>query len=205
MIDFSANALITVAEFNNLLGLSISDSDALRSLINAASDYIAEHTNRCLLDTTYTSEKYDGNGEYKLFLNNFPINSITHLYEWNTVDNAAAITFYENTDYLYNQKEGWIYLSQGFTQGIQNYQVTYGAGYVKTAATGKILLPFDIRNACAQLVQVYRKFKAKPGIISETIGTYSYSRENKNKDLRINGMAIPAEIADVISRYARLI
>ncbi len=204
MINFSTNALITVAEFNNLTEQSIADSDALRSLINAASDYIAKITDRTLLEATYTSEKYDGNGQYKLFLKNYPINTITSLYEWDTIDNEAAVTFAVNTDYLYSQKDGWIYLRQGFTEGIQNFQITYGAGYVKTAATGKIILPFDIMNACAQLVQYFKKYKTKPGVISEAIGTYSYSKESKNSDLWIGGMAIPADIAEVISRYIRM-
>jgi hypothetical protein len=154
-----------------------------------------------LVATAYTGEYYDGNGEYKLMLNQYPLNTITTLQRWDTIDNSAADTYAANTDYLFDQKAGWIYLRQGFAEGVKNYKITYNAGY--GSSSGQIALPYDIRYACAQLCQFMNKFKSKPGIAGESIGTYSYSKEIKSGNMIVNGSPLPAEIAETIGRYIR--
>jgi len=194
-VSLNDNALITEAELNTMCGLSLAPGDYAKTLINIASDFIMQTTGRWLKAKDYTAEVYDGNGKYYLFPWNYPINSLTTLQQIDTISGSAIITYVLNTDYLWDSERGRIYLRWGFAEGVGNYKLTYNAGYTT--------VPYDIRYACAQLCQFMNTNKSKPGLISESIGAYSYSKESKSSDLRINGMAVPSDIAEVISRYIR--
>jgi len=201
-VALNANALLAdVTELNNFTQASFTAGDYVNTLINTASDLIERITKRKLIAQDYTSEVYSGNGRGKLFLKNYPINSITTLIRKNTVDDTTIQTYTANSNYLFSQTGGWIYLREFWSIDINNFEITYNAGYKVTAETGYITLPYDLRKACADLCMWMDSQKDKVGFDSERIGSYSYKLNSSNN---IGGMAIPPEVMSLLSKYIRI-
>jgi len=73
----TTGALTTVANFKTYAGITTDDDDALlTSLIARATDAIEKYCRRTLRSTTYR-ELYDGRGDTKLLLNEYPVTAIT--------------------------------------------------------------------------------------------------------------------------------
>ena len=119
--------------------------------INAVEQRVKEFLNRDLESTTYTEELYDGNGKNKLVLRQFPITVVTSIKRYDGIVSSAEswYTLVALTDYdrLIIPKESYsIILDNGsFAMGIQNYKITYTAGYST--------MPEDIQLACKELVK----------------------------------------------------
>ena len=203
-VSLNANALLAdVTELNNFTQAGFTAGDYANTLINTASDIIERVTKRKLIAQAYTSEKYSGNGQCKLFLKNYPINSITSLVQRNTHDDTTIQTYSANSDYLFDITEGWVYLRESWVQDTHNYQITYNAGYKVAATEGYITLPYDLRKACADLCMWVDSQKDKVGFDSERIGSYSYSL-NSAKGNTIGGYALPPTIIALLAKYIRI-
>ena len=63
-----ANALITVAELDLILQVTIGNASLSDMLINIASDFIDRFCNRNFIQATYTNEEYDGDGNNNIYL-----------------------------------------------------------------------------------------------------------------------------------------
>jgi len=72
--------LCTLADVNSYLGYTLGDDTnrdtLLNNLIDRATDAIEEYCGRKFKQRTYRLERYDGDGDKLLFLNNYPIYSI---------------------------------------------------------------------------------------------------------------------------------
>ncbi len=78
-MSLDSNALVTLAEAKTYLGISGSDDDSLlNSLINNSSTAIESYCDRNFIAQNY-SEFYNGLGQRKLRLRNFPVTSIQRL------------------------------------------------------------------------------------------------------------------------------
>lgn len=207
-VALNSNSLITATElltFNNIASMSsnvsgVSDSDYQNTLINLASQFIEQYTKRVLKTATYTSEKYNGNGTHFLQLDKYPVTTLTSVILWNTSNNSASTTYSQYTDYLLQDdgSTGMIWLRQGFAQGVNNYQITYTAGYTTTT------MPYDIRYACALLCYHIYKNSGKIGIDSEKIGNYSYKKSGtSSSNASIGGLLIPSEILAMLEMYVK--
>lgn len=135
--------------------------ELLKLLIAQCSRFIEEHCRRRFKKAQYT-EVYDGDGTPTLFLDNYPVISVSGL----SIDSVA----YDSSDYVV-YSEGRIRLVDGsvFTRGDQNVQVTYEAGYES--------VPEDVEMCCVELVAA--KFKQidsdRIGISSQSFGDQSVS------------------------------
>jgi len=163
-------SLVTDAYYKYYLGISQSDSitTTIAPLINAAEKRIKEFLNRDIEITSYTDELYDGNGKSILVVRQFPLVSVSAIKRYDGLSSGSQVwtTLVQGTDYdrLVISKEAFsIYLDNGtFEEGIQNYKISYIAGY-GTVATGSVLtnlIPDDIQMACKELVALY--WKANP-------------------------------------------
>jgi uncharacterized phiE125 gp8 family phage protein len=205
-ISLNTNALISTTElltFNNVASMSskvsgVTDSDYQNTLINLTSQFIEQYTKRVLKTATYTSEKYNGNGTHFLQLDKYPVTTLTSVILWDTTSNSALTTYTQYTDYLLHGdgSTGMIWLRQGFALGVNNYQITYTAGY--SAST----LPYDLRYACALLCYHIYKNSGKIGMDSERIGNYSYKMSSQG-NISIGGLFVPSEILSMLEMYVR--
>ncbi len=109
------------------------NDDVIAGMILQSSIRIENYCRRKLRARTFT-DYYDGDNTPNLFVNQYPIISVTSLYDdsernWTSTDLKAA------TDYIIKSDEGIIALSpyavKGtyFYCGIQNIKLTYYAGY----------------------------------------------------------------------------
>jgi len=190
------NALITAVELDQFLQITIGDADTSNTLINVASDFIDRFCNRSFIKATYTAEEYDGDGNNNIYLRKFPIVTVAAIVLYDTYSAAILQTFTVNTEYLIYLNEGYIYMRSRTSPGHKNYRVTYDAGYLIAD------IPYDLKNACAQLAGLVYYNKGKSGAKSESIGKYSITYDKG--DLSISGIPVPADIAGVIMQYRNI-
>lgn len=192
----NANALISQAELELILQITISDSDLKDFLINSASDFINNFTNRKILKRTIESEEYDGDGSFNLYLKQYPIISASEVLLWDAYNDEESYSYTEHTEYKLYLEEGYIYFRGRTSRGHKNYQITYVAGYALAD------VPTDLKNACAQLSGLIYYNKGKAGIKSEAIGKYSVTYDKG--DVKVLGIPVPDDIAGVIKQYRKI-
>jgi len=161
----------------------------LEELINSATDFIEKYCGRRFAKTTYTDSLVDGNGTRYLFLDNYPIISVTTIYRHYLV---GTDELYDSTYYVIYAEEGYIYRDEGdWPSGNKNIKITYAAGY-DFAVDG---IPQGLQYICNSLVKTGFESKSNEGISSERMGDYSV---NYTSD------SIPAEIRVKMNQWRRL-
>ncbi len=191
-----ANALISIAELDLILQITIGNAPLSEMLIGMASDFIDRFANRHFIKATYTDQEYDGDGLKNIYLRDYPIVAVTAVKNYDTYNATTLYTYTVNTEYLLYLLEGYIYLRGGTTPGRKNYRISYSAGYLLAD------VPYDLKNACAQLAGLVYYNKGKSGIKSEAMGKYSVTYGMG--EIKIAGIPVPADIAGVIDQYRRI-
>lgn len=179
-MSLNANALTTVSRQKSFLGITTTTHDTIiELLINAISTYIEKTTGRKFLRQTFTNEVYNGKDSKSLYLKNYPLvdGSVTlqrrvsakNEDSWETIDTA---------DYFVENETGRLVLTtvasfatavtDVFESGIQNWRVTYTAGYYlpqdaeNWAEGGSTSLPTDLEMLIWEWVGlVFNKRKSK--------------------------------------------
>lgn len=168
-------ALITLSEYKTYKGISGSSEDTvLASIVAAVNAAVENYVGRILEATTYTAETYDGPGGNALRLNNYPIISVTTV----TCEDET-LTALDLDDRLDGDKGYWIkdnasgilWNNNVWPRGRGIIEITYEAGYET--------IPDDLKHACYLIADYYRNINGKSGIISESLGAYGYSLDNR--------------------------
>lgn len=120
------------------------------------------------LDVLAYTEVYDGTGDNKLVLNQFPINSISKVEVYDGLDSLGSEVwdeYIQNDDYeRLVIDDSLIYLiGSMFPEGEQNIRITYNAGYST--------IPYEVQQACKKLMLLYYGEVKK----TKTIGKSSVS------------------------------
>ena len=191
-----ANAidLCQLADVKAYLGIpanAAGDDTTIQEMITGASQYWLTRTCRGSLNSvaTYT-ERYDGPGKDQLFLNYFPVKSVTSL----TIDGQPISP---SPDYL---QDGWVLNNEAtgvvllggrnyFWWGRLNVAITYQAGYSET--------PFDIAEAVKKQVAVNYKRRS-------TTDQSSIALPQGGGTTSLRGWELPPEVESVLERYRRL-
>lgn len=178
LLSYSLTTLANTKESLGIASGTTTDDELLKRLINSATQTIERYLGgRRLASTAYTNERYDGTGTDKLKLRNWPVTAITDVQymtgdygtpKWESFDSDFYIV-----DTADGQNAGVIRYSAGsFNAGVENIQVSYTAGYTT--------IPFDIEEACIQIVSTMYKQRKARGIKSESLGDRSVTYfENK--------------------------
>lgn len=146
----AAGDLCTVADVQAFLSLGAGqDTALLQSLITSASAFIDSYCNRNLVKADYT-ERRNGQGNSKIKLKEWPINSVTSV----TIDDVAIplSTKVSMDGYVFDDK--WVYLRgdcNSFTPGALNVVIMYNAGYDQSA------IPAELKQACVEIVSAKYK------------------------------------------------
>ena len=155
-------ALCELEEVKLYLGMTVTTNDTLlEMLIDSASSYIESYTNRIFEIQEYT-EIINGTGTNRLPVSYAPIfnvNSVTSIY-------GIGVTpqFTKNLIYL---TDGTI-----FTEGKMNWTVNYEAGFEE--------IPYDVRQACIDMVAFKYKEKDRIGINTKTLAGEVISFEKRD-------------------------
>lgn len=182
--------LTTVAAVKVLTGAATVDDAITQSLITKASLWANNYTSRILAQQTFT-EYYDGDGTSILFLNNYPISSITTVHQ-DSDRTFGTDTLVDSDDYFFYADNNKL-LGDGILwyKGLQTIKVVYVAGY----AIGSI--PEDIVNAVTMLVDFWHKEYS-----AHRFGVTSTGSETNRIIYEKN---IPVEIKEMLNPYRKMV
>ncbi len=180
--------LTTIAAVKILTGVGADDDIPTQQHITDASFFANSYTGRILASQTFT-EYYDGDGTNLLFLDNYPISSITTIHQDKdrTFATASLVAATDYFTYANNRK----LIGDGVTwlKGLQTIKVVYVAGYV----IGSI--PDDLVNAVTMLIDFWdREYKA------HRFGVTSTGTETNRITYEKN---IPVEIKEMLNPYKK--
>lgn len=143
---FDNSVLTTLQKVKTFLRLTTTqttDDALIENLIFENTKKIQVQLNRDIFYGTYT-EYYDGDGTNILRPKQFPIVSVTSLYD-DTGRVFAATSLIASTDYVLDSTSRFVMLdSSTFTRWMQNIKIVYTAGYKQ--------VPEDLELACIQMV-----------------------------------------------------
>ncbi len=182
--------LTTVAAIQAMTGAVAADATITQILITAASVWANSYTSRILARQTFT-ETYDGDGSDILFLDNYPISSITTVHQ-DSDRVFGSDTLIASTDYLtYADNRKLVGIGTRWFKDVQTIKVVYVAGYL----IGSI--PDDLVNAVTMLVDFwYKEYDAhRFGVTSTGTDTNRITYE-KN---------IPKEIKEMLNPYVKMV
>ena len=162
--------LITLARAQMLPTLAGVAPAYLAVLITAASAAVHKYCKREFTSTVYVSEVYDGNGSTAMFLDNFPITTMTSIV---VIEPDATLTTLAGTEFDVDAGTGEIrFIRQCtaaycyFPSGFQNLQANYTAGFAA--------VPEDIQEATAHMcAYIYGLAGMVVGVKSEKLGDYA--------------------------------
>lgn len=162
------NALVQLSEAKSFLGYKDSD-ESLEFLINAVTQYIENYCGRTFKETDY-EEIADGQHAYELVMRNYPITDVSSVEERTTNDNSESWNTLEPEEYWYESDTGLVIKNTPFYKGVQNYRVTYSAGFTP--------IPFDLQYTALSLIKEMITVKQSGGIKQESLGDHSLTFES---------------------------
>lgn len=176
--------LCNLGDVKSQLGITSNATDTvLSTLITNASAFIESYCNRVFALSPYT-ETRNGTGQDRMYCANGPIVSVSAV----TVDTTAQVPAPDALSCGYVFDDDMIYLRGGvFCRGVQNVVLSYTAGFAQ--------VPFDVAQACIELVTL--KFAKRDRIdkLSETLGT---------QQTQAYSMAdMPQQVATTLSNFKR--
>jgi len=181
-MSLTANAIITAEEVFPVLswpaGSHPQDLPNVELAIEAVSSIIRAKVNCDLvpLAVTYTAQKFDGSGRTYLYLPNWPVLSLTSIYE----DDVLLV---EDTDfYVVDESLGILERAESikWTRTKRGIAATYTAGYL-TQPNAAPTVPADLKLACAmQAADLWKKIKDQAwSKTSQTVGGQTVSFSEK--------------------------
>lgn len=184
--------LATRDEVKTYLGISGSSEDALIDQLLAGTDaWIKRYLGRDIEAANYI-EQVDGSGAPIQILKQYPIISVTSVYDDTARAFGSDTLLVENTDFLVYKEEGYLEIIDGgdFVEGQKNVKVSYRAGY-ETAD-----IPKDLKQAEIELVANEYRRKETEGVKAMTVGAFSVSYDSTE--------TMPSEIKAVLDSYKKV-
>lgn len=126
----------------------------LELIVNSVCEFIRGYTGRTLPSTVYTSLLLDGSGWPDMWLPNWPVTTLTSLYENDTLlTKDTDFYIYEETGKLTRIASAWPSELGIWTERPKGIKITYTAGYSAAA------MPKDLKTACLiQTADYWTKF-----------------------------------------------
>jgi len=140
--DFTELGIISLDDAKSHLNIPTSDTsqdEELRSFIDSASDLAESYVGQVLGRRTFTSELYDGGGEFIRIRNPKAI-SITSVTENGATVSSSNYVLDYTGQRLYRIGSGTLYATNSYgywTAGMNNVSITYVAGYVNPPMAAK--------------------------------------------------------------------
>jgi hypothetical protein len=185
-------ALCTVSGVKAYYGLTDSTTDIdnlLQSLVDSVSAQFETYCGRTFALSDYV-EYYDGSGKNRLSLDQYPITTISGI--WDDVNWLwTASTLISGTYYRTVNNSSLVFSdSATLTKGEQNIKVAYSAGYAT--------IPYDLEQACIEEVLVKYKVRKNVEIRSKTLpdGTVVYGGTDAKEPFR-------GSTTEVLNKYRK--
>lgn len=187
MAEDATVALITSTVAKSFLKIASGEDTIIDALVNSCSKLAATYCGRPTFRKATYTEYYDGNGKDSMLLRQFPVNSVTSLYNADATRTFDANTAVDvSADVLIDKNAGGLRLWNNggvFLLGKANVKVVYVAGYAIGATGAEIEVPYDLVDAAKLMVMyAYKRHyqDQRIGLASETIGerVMSYSDQD---------------------------
>ena len=168
----------------------VSESGLFINLINRISARMETYCSRKFKVREYT-EYQDGDGSPNVFTNQYPITTVSELWDDTEVLFTSINDQISSSDFLIYSEEGNIRLYNDetiFSKGHQNIKIIYSGGYST--------IPKDLELACIDWVMTeYRRIKDR---------THSYMTKSAGgASSMIDLQAIPREVKTVLDSYKK--
>ena len=207
----SDGVLTLLATVKTELSISASTDDTyLERLIETASDMIEAYCNRTFSYTAAIVETVRSYGFTDLRVSRMPLKTITSITLDGSTVSSSNYTLHNANAGIIHSRYGWGWSAAVFQaaeyhgmKGTERapYTVTYNGGFVCPAQTGTRDLPYDIEDACIQLVAArYRSRGRDPYVTSETIGAAS---ESRGGTATAESYGLPDQVKLILNRYRR--
>jgi uncharacterized phiE125 gp8 family phage protein len=215
----STHDLTQLATLKAALGISVTTYDTLLArLITAASRAIEAATGRVFAQET-VDETLPGSDRYRLQLARTPVKSVTSVNlddatldtsEYSIEDGASGALFRAQGWWSVRSVAGWIEPMRTSEPYTLHWTVRYVGGYVLPGGTpgaGDVALPDDIEQACIEAVRMWYSGSGagagSPGMKSESIGDYSYTRFDPAASV-VGGASFPPITSALLQPYVRM-
>lgn len=164
----------------------------IETMIDSVSEWVNNYCRRNFIAQDYT-EYYDGNDRRTLYLDHFPVNSITGLYI-DTGSNFGAGTEVAAADYRLHKQFGKIWLENTvFAAYPRSIKVVYNAGYADVDS-----IPDDLKLAVLDDIKWrFNRWK------NSQEGIESITMEGVNENLVTDTQGLRSSM-NVYKRYRRL-
>lgn len=186
--------IVTLAQFKTYLGITSSTEDTnLQTILDAVNQFVETYCHRSFEEAEYV-ELYDGTGTTSLILRHRPVTEITEILIYD--DEITMRTEVGGDGYYYKDlASGIIMRDDLWDRGQGIITVTYTAGYTDET------IPADLRYAVYELATYFRNTRKKAGMLSETLGSYSY-RLAMDLGSMGGGLTIPnVVVKNILDRY----
>lgn len=165
-MDYTYNSIIKPADLVTYLNIGDQDIDLVEALCDRSSQILEVMCNRDFLNCDATGQvviteiKSGNNGRF-LFLDYYPISSITSINE--DPDRVyAASTLVDSTTYTIDSASGIVESDIYFGSGNKNIQIKYKGGYTQTS------VPKDLVQVCVEIAALLYKGKDQVGLSSKS-------------------------------------
>lgn len=159
---------ITVADVKTHLDISVSTWDTvIENLINMCTQYAMNYCGgrRFIAPASDETEYYDGDDKGMIFLDSWPVQSITSVsYASGDYDNQTWTAYNAASDYRRDMKRGILHFG-GLDRGVQNIRVIYTAGYADSDA-----VPWDLKLGIIEAVSKEFDRRKSQGVSAESVG-----------------------------------
>lgn len=178
-------SLTTIQAVKAVLGITLSDSDALiDALIDRASATVESYCDRTLSQATHV-EARDGGGGSAMMLRQYPVTSVTSVV-------IGGATIPQSPD---GMQAGWFV--SGRTLHLIGYRFTRGpASSVITYTAGFSTVPADIEAATIEVVALMLKRRDRIGVSSKSMAGESITFEQA---------AMPESVVSMLSSYCNMV
>ena len=166
--------LTTTVRAKRHAALAGAENTHLTNLLTSASNMVEAYCHRVFTSTAYAPEYQDGLGGDWLFVKNPPITAFTSIAvedAYGDTETILAAEFVRDNDtgriqFKVDADSDFAY----FPVGIQNIDITYTGGYAA--------IPDEVQDAVILIAMNLYSLgsKANPGLKSERLGEYSYTR-----------------------------
>jgi hypothetical protein len=172
----------------NVVTLNGMDNLKLERYINDISSFLERETGRIFHAADYT-EYLDGNDERFIWLDQFPVNTLTSL-QIVEIDGTVVQTLVNGVDFVAYLTTGKLDSLGRWTRGARNIKIVYNAGYAA------LTFPQDLKALALNMIEHAISKKGKQGISQLSIGKYSVTYTEGS---------IPAELKAQLDRFKRVI
>lgn len=185
-------ALLSAKEHLNVKETDTTQDNVLTRMINASSQMIENYLDRKVLSRTYT-EYQDGRKNDRILLANWPIITLTELWDDPSGEFTDVANKFDSTEYRFDGSgdvnTGVLLLGGAkFTSGIRNIKAVYDAGYTS--------VPYIIQEACLLHVEYMFDMRSDRRIGVQTKG--------KNQESTTFLGDLPDFVKNMLTPYMRL-